>query len=173
MSRGRAGGASIIVAGVSGSGKTTVAREIARRWDYVYLEADELHDTAEIQKMATGHPLDDRDRLPWLRRVGERMREEEEQGHQTATACSALRRAYRDVLRHYVPEVFIVLLDGPLDVVRARVEARHHEFMPVSLLASQFAALEELEPDEVGLRVDLSLPLGDIVAEIATALGID
>jgi gluconokinase len=165
-------GVSLVVAGVSGSGKTTVAREFARHWGYVYLEADALHGAAEIEKMATGHPLDDHDRLPWLRRVGEEMRTQEERGHHSAAACSALKRSYRDVLRGFVANVFVVMLDGPIEVVRMRVESRHHSFMPASLLESQYATLEELEPDEFGARVDLSLSPSDIVAEVALALEI-
>jgi gluconokinase len=169
----RSSDVAIVVMGVSGSGKTTVAKEVARRWGLVFIEADDLHGAGEIEKMASGHPLDDDDRLPWLRRVGERIREEEQSGHRTVTACSALKRAYRDVLREYEPDAFFVLLDGPIGVARERMRMRHDAFMPVSLLESQYATLEPLQPDESGVTIDLSIGLENIVREIAHALDED
>jgi gluconokinase len=156
--------------GVSGSGKSHVAKEVAKEWRYVYIEADDLHSASAIEKMSSGHPLDDDDRLPWLRRVGERMREEKELGRASVTACSALKRAYRDVLREYAPDAFFVLLEGPIEAVRPHVETRRHSFMPASLLETQYEALEPLEPDESGITVDLSSKPKRIAREIATAL---
>jgi gluconokinase len=156
--------------GVSGSGKTTVAKELAIRWHYVFIEADDLHGVKEVEKMASGHPLNDDDRLPWLRRVGERIRDEEETGHRTVAACSALKRAYRDVVRIYAPDAFFVLLKGPIGVVRERVEKRRDSLMPASLLESQYRTLEELEPDESGITVDLSSGRENIEREIAISL---
>jgi gluconokinase len=156
--------------GVSGSGKTTIAKELAARRHYVFIEADDLHSSSAIEKMASGHPLDDEDRLPWLRLVGERIRDEEQMGRCTVTACSALKRAYRDVLREFAPDAFFVLLDGPIDVVRRRMNARHHLFMPSSLLESQYATLEPLTPDESGITVDLSVGPVIIEREIDFAL---
>ncbi len=155
--------------GVSGSGKTTVAQELAAAWHYVFIEADDLHSASAIEKMASGHPLNDDDRLPWLQRVGERIRDERERGRLSVTACSALKRAYRDVVRDYAPDAFFVQLDGPIETVRARMEAREH-FMPTSLLESQYNALEPLQADESGVIVDLSLGSGHIVREIMAAL---
>jgi gluconokinase len=159
----------IVVMGVSGSGKSRVAKACSKRWGYVYIEADDLHSAEAIAKMASGHPLDDSDRLPWLRRVGELIREEQSIGRRTVTACSALKRAYRDILREYAPDAFFVMLDRPFDVVRARVESRHHSFMPAALLESQYEALEPLEPDESGIRIDLS-STRDVVRAIGRAL---
>lgn len=159
----------IIVMGVSGSGKTKVAKALSKQWGYAYIEADDLHSAEEIAKMASGQPLDDEDRLPWLHRVGERIREEESIGRRTVTACSALKRAYRDVLREYAPTAFFVMLDRPFDVVQARVESRRHSFMPASLLKSQYETLEPLGADESGIRVDLS-STHDVVRAIASAL---
>ena len=92
--------------GVSGSGKTTIAKEWAARRRYVFIEADSLHSASEIEKMASGHPLNDGDRLPWLRRVGELIQVEEELGHCTVTACSALKRAYREFCASTTPTRF-------------------------------------------------------------------
>jgi carbohydrate kinase (thermoresistant glucokinase family) len=143
---------------------------MAERWGDVFIEADELHSANNVRKMALGIPLDDNDRLPWLREVGERLRDEAEADRRSVTACSALTRSYRDVLREYVPSPFFVELDGPLDVVRERVLSRHHEFMSVSLLESQFTTLQPLETDELGLRVDVTLDVDEIVDVVERAL---
>jgi gluconokinase len=153
----------VIVMGVSGSGKTTVGRAMAERWGDEYIESDDLHSASDIQKMASGIPLDDNDRWPWLREVGEQLRGAAAANLRTVTACSALKRVYRDLLREYVPAAFFVELDGPRNVVGERVVSRHHEFMSPSLLESQFATLEPLEPDELGLRVEITLPVDEIV----------
>jgi gluconokinase len=170
VSEKRSSDVSVVVMGVSGSGKTTIAMELATWWRCVFIEADDLHSASDIETMASGHPLDDDDRLPWLRRVGERIQAERELGHCTATACSALKRVYRDVVREYDPDTFFVLLDGSIDVVRERMNTRNHLFMPASLLESQYATLEPLQPDESGITVDLSSGPERIVREIAAAL---
>jgi gluconokinase len=160
----------VIVMGVSGSGKTTVGRAMAQRWGDDFIEADELHSANDILKMSTGVPLGDSDRVPWLRAVGERLRDEATSGRQSVTACSALKREYRDILREYAPAAFFVELDGPFDLVRERVLARRHEFMSPSLLGSQYATLEPLEPDERGLRTDGTLEVDAIIDQVERAL---
>jgi gluconokinase len=160
----------VIVMGVSGSGKTTVARRMADAWGDHYIESDDMHSTSDIEKMSAGIPLDDEDRLPWLRAIGELLRAHAEQGLSTVTACSALKRSYRDILRTYVPTAFFVELDGPIDLIRSRIMSRHHEFMAPSLLESQFAALEPLQNDERGIRVDAELPIETIMMRIESAL---
>ncbi len=155
--------------GVSGSGKSRVAKACSKRWGYVYIEADDLHSAEAIAKMAAGQPLDDADRLPWLRRVGGLIRQEQSIGRRTVTACSALKRAYRDILREYAPDAFFVMLNPPFDVVEARVKSRHHSFMPAELLATQYETLEPLEADESGIRIDPS-STHDIVRAIGSAL---
>jgi gluconokinase len=157
---------SIVVMGVEGSGKSTVAQALSERLGYEYLDADWFHSQANRVKMASGQPLSDEDRLPWLRSVGERIEEEWKRHRATVTACSALKRSYRDILREYVPELFCVFLDGPIDVVRTRVEGRHHAFMPSTLLESQYAALEPLEADERGIRIDIEQSRSDQVDEV-------
>jgi gluconokinase len=161
---------SIVVMGVEGSGKSTIARALSDRLDAEYVDADWFHSSTNREKMALGHPLSDEDRLPWLRSVGERLREEWSQGRTTIAACSALKRSYRDLLREYVADVFFVFLDGPLELVQSRIEGRTHDFMPASLLLSQFATLEPLESDERGVRIAIEQTPDEQVDEIVASL---
>ncbi len=151
----------LTVMGVSGSGKTTVGVALAQRLLVPFEDADDLHPPANVAKMSAGIPLDDIDRLPWLHAVGEW------QAAHTATGgvvgCSALKRSYRDILRAAAPHQLFVHLHGTPEVIAARVASRPGHFMPVSLVQSQFATLEPLQPDENGLVVDLDQPLGAIV----------
>ena len=161
----------IVVMGVSGSGKSTVARALSARLAIEFIDADWLHSPENIAKMSAGHALSDDDRFPWLHAVGRRLQDEESHQRRSVTACSALKRSYRDVLRLYVPDAFFVFLDGTPAVVRARIEARRHEIMSGSLLDSQFAVLEPLSSDERGMRVDIrfrpEVIVNDIVAELS------
>jgi gluconokinase len=156
--------------GVAGSGKSTVARALATRLDYGFIDADSLHSPENIAKMTAGHPLDDDDRYPWLHAVGRRVESDTVDQHGTVTACSALKRAYRDVLRLYVPDAFFVYLDGSFEVVKARIETRPHEIISESLLGSQFAILEPLGEDERGTRVDIRFSPEAIVDDVAAQL---
>lgn len=162
---------SIVVMGVMGSGKSTVARALSARLGVEFIDADWLHSPENIAKMSAGHALSDDDRFPWLHAVGRRLQDEESHQRSSVTACSALRRSYRDVLRLYAPDAFFVFLDGTPAVVRARIEARRHEIMSGSLLHSQFAILEPLDDDERGMRVDIrfrpEVIINDIVAELS------
>ena len=160
----------VIVMGVSGSGKTSVGRAMAERWGDEFIESDELHTAGDIHKMAAGIPLNDDDRWPWLRTIGDQLRAAAQANRSTITACSALKRDYRDLLREYAPSAFFVELDGPIDVIRDRVLSRHHEFMPPSLLESQYAALEPLGTDEFGMRVDVTLSVEEIVTLVERTL---
>jgi gluconokinase len=167
---GMSGPSPIVVMGVEGSGKSTVGRALSARLGYEFVDADWLHPVANIERMASGQPLTDEERLPWLRIVGKRIKEASTEGHSTVTACSALKRSYRDLLREYAPDLFFALLDGPIGVVQSRVEARQHEYMPGTLLESQFAILEPLAADEMGVRIDIRHRLDDQVDEIVRAL---
>ncbi|KRF32500.1 hypothetical protein ASG94_18585 [Nocardioides sp. Soil805] len=157
--------------GVSGTGKTTVAAELADRFDWTFVEGDSLHPPANIEKMSAGIPLDDDDRRPWLQALASLQAFHHADGISTVLTCSALKRAYRDVLRGGVPDgsVHFVHLDAPFEVLRERMEAREH-FMPPSLLQSQFDTLEPLGADEQGTVVDVSLPLDDVVRAAVAAL---
>lgn len=160
----------IVVLGVSGSGKSTVGRSLAHELSYDFCDADDLHSPANIEKMKSGHPLTDEDRLPWLRAVGQRMSDTLTQHVGVVMACSALKKNYRDVIRDYVPSTFFVLLEGSPELIRARLEARKGSFMPPSLLSSQLSTLEPLESTEAGVRVDIAPSLEHIVEQILSAL---
>ncbi|MCL2795782.1 MAG: gluconokinase [Microbacteriaceae bacterium] len=159
----------IVLMGVSGSGKTTVGDRLAEVSGRVFIDADDLHPAANKQKMAAGVPLTDEDRWPWLRIVGERLAV----GDGVIVACSALKRAYRDLLREYAPNAYFALLSGSREVLEARVSGRHHEYMPASLLDSQLALLEPLGADEDGGVFDIAASADEIVEEIRGALASD
>lgn len=142
----------VVVMGVSGSGKSTVGRRISERLDADFVDADDLHPRENKERMAAGLPLRDSDRWPWLRTVGEHLAAAPAG---MIVACSALRRSYRDALRASDPSVVFLHLAGPRELVAKRMAGRGHEFMPDSLLASQYATLEPLDSDEPHLEVDL------------------
>lgn len=152
----------LVVMGVAGSGKTTLGAALSQRLGVPFADADDFHPTANITKMSAGTPLDDDDRAPWLETIGQWLAERAGTGG--VISCSALRRRYRDVLRHAAPTVAFVHLDGAPDVIRRRVAGRPGHFMPPELVASQFATLERLDPDEHGVVLDLDQPVNDLVA---------
>ncbi|KAA9152821.1 gluconokinase [Amycolatopsis acidicola] len=157
----------IVVMGVAGSGKTTVGGALADRLGVPYAEADSFHPKANIEKMASGHPLDDADRAPWLRAIAAWIGAHEAGGG--VVSSSALKRRYRDVLRTG-GDVWFLHLDGPRDVLAERMKSRTGHFMPPSLLDSQLADLQPLEPGEHGLVADITQSPGDIVEAALTAL---
>ncbi|MET7750625.1 gluconokinase [Micromonospora sp. NPDC005367] len=154
----------VVVMGVSGAGKTTVARGISEVTGLLFAEADEFHPAENVARMRAGVPLDDAARLPWLRELAGWMAARAAEGRSTVLACSALRRSYRDVLRLGPPGVDFVHLDGPAEVIRDRMARRTGHFMPASLLESQLATLEPAEPDESVLVLDVSLNPEQLVA---------
>jgi len=160
----------IVVMGVSGCGKSTIAAMLAERLDLEYVDADWLHPKSNVEKMQRGSPLEDEDRWPWLRAIAARMQELRARGRGCVVACSALKRAYRDVLRDGRDDVRFVHLDGPAEAIAPRVSGRDGHFMPASLLASQFAALEPLQPDESPIVVSVELTPADIVEAVVTSL---
>ena len=160
----------LIITGVSGSGKTTIATTLAEQLGWPVKEGDELHLPSNITKMHSGHPLDDRDRWPWLEKVADWIDGWRQAGTAGVITCSALKRSYRDFLASGRPEVRVVYSHGEKAVIAARLAEREGHFMPRSLLDSQFAVLEEPDPDEESIRLETDRLVGDIVAEIVHEL---
>jgi gluconokinase len=150
----------IVVMGVSGSGKSTVGAALAQRLRVPFGDGDDLHPPANVAKMTAGQPLDDDDRYPWLEAIGQWLA-----GHHSGgvISCSALKRKYRDQLRRHCPDVEFVHLSGTPEVIGKRQSSRPGHFMPASLLRSQFATLEPLEPDERGINIDVDQNIDSIV----------
>ncbi len=158
----------LVVMGVSGSGKSTIARPLAERLGWDFEEGDELHPAANIAKMKAGHPLTDADRGPWLLAVRGWINGELDAGRSGVITCSALKRAYRDRLRR--DGVRFVFLQGAEAMIRERVKARTGHFMPVSLLDSQFDTLEPPTPDEDPIVIAVRQPVEQQVEEICRAV---
>jgi len=150
----------LVVMGVSGSGKSTVGAALAQRLRVPFADADDFHPPANIAKMTAGTALDDHDRHPWLEAIGTWLAEHPRGG---VMSCSALKRKYRDQLRHHAHTTVFLLLHGTPEVIRKRQASRPGHFMPASLLASQFATLETLAPDEAGISVDVDQSVDAIV----------
>jgi len=144
----------LVIMGVSGCGKTTIAELLAARLNWAYAEGDSMHPKANVEKMASGHALTDQDRAPWLAKVAEWIETQTAAGEPGVVTCSALKRAYRDVLRG--ENVVFVYLKGSPDLIARRLAARHGHFMPPALLDSQFATLEEPTADERAVTIDIS-----------------
>jgi gluconokinase len=157
----------LVVMGVSGSGKSTVGAALAQRLRVPFADADDLHPPANIEKMSAGIPLDDHDRQPWLDAVGAWLADHP---HGAVMSCSALRRDYRDRLRRHAPRLAFIHLAGTREVIAARMAGRPGHFMPSSLLDSQFATLEPLEPDEAGLTIDIDQSVDDVVQQYVDQL---
>ncbi|WP_410653507.1 gluconokinase [Amycolatopsis sp. cmx-4-54] len=143
----------IVVMGVSGSGKTTVGTALAERLGVDYAEADTFHPKANIDKMSSGHPLNDEDRRPWLEAIAAWISDHQSSGG--VVTSSALKYRYRDILRSG-GDVWFLHLHGDRELLASRMKTRSGHFMPVSLLDSQLADLEPLQPDEFGLVADIA-----------------
>ena len=162
----------IVVMGVSGSGKSTIAAMLAHRLHWVYEDADWFHPKANVEKMHHGEPLTDADRLPWLKSIAAWIDQTRNVGHHGVVACSALKRAYRDILIGARTDVRLVFLKGDRDLIAPRIAARDDHFMPASLLDSQFATLEEPAADERPITVSIAPHPREIVDAIVKKLGI-
>jgi carbohydrate kinase (thermoresistant glucokinase family) len=160
----------VVVMGVAGSGKTTIAQGLAAALGWRLLEGDVFHPPENVAKMAAGTPLSDEDRWPWLRAIAAETDRLGALGVRAVIACSALRRAYRDILIGDRADVGLVYLRGDKALIGARLAARTGHFMPAALLDSQFATLEEPGPAERAIIVSVAGPPASIVATIRAAI---
>ncbi len=153
----------LVVMGVSGCGKTTVAELLAKHLDWAFEEGDALHPQANVEKMHAGHPLTDQDRAPWLDRIATWVAGKLDAGQNGVITCSALKRAYRDVIDRRGSGVVFVYLAGSKETIAERLQKRRGHFMPPALLDSQFADLEAPAADEDAIEVDAA-PAPDVIA---------
>ena len=158
----------ILVMGVSGCGKTHVGSELATALDYRFVDADDYHPRANVDKMRAGQPLDDHDRAPWLARLNALLRHSAARNQPVVLACSALRERYRERLAHRLPTLTVVHLRGSPETIAERLAARNHRYMPASLLQSQFEALEP--PTGAVIEVDITPDVSSIVQTLLAAL---
>lgn len=162
----------VVLMGVCGSGKSTVAGSLADRLKLPYVDADDLHPWTNTQKMKMGVPLTDEDRWPWLERVGETLIQHRAHHGMAVMACSALRRVYREKIRDIAGQhVLFVLLHGSKDLLLERMRGRPSHFMPTSLLESQLNTLEMPSPEENALVLNIHDPIATLVDAICEALG--
>jgi gluconokinase len=144
----------IVVMGVQGVGKTTVGKILAERLGVPFIDGDRLHPPRNVELMKSGKALNDEDRAPWLKKVGETFLEHQQTGG-IVVACSALKKSYREILRSHYQGLYFVEPYGPISLVQQRIGTRVHEYMPASLLESQYQELEPLAEDENGIRVSV------------------
>jgi len=160
----------LIVMGVSGSGKTTIASALAARLGWTFEDGDRFHPASNVAKMAAGHPLTDEDRWPWLQAIADEIDAVCHRGGHVVIACSALKRSYRDLLVHGRSDVRLIFLNGTQAVIADRLARRKGHFMPPGLLDSQFKTLELPKRDENPVTVSIDAPVEAIVDEIARQL---
>ncbi|QIG93999.2 MULTISPECIES: gluconokinase [unclassified Bradyrhizobium] len=159
--------------GVSGSGKSTIADRLAIRIGWRFEDGDSFHPPSNVAKMHSGQPLTDEDRWPWLRAIADEIDRICGVRERAVIACSALKRAYRDILLHGRDDVRIVFLDGTQELIAARLAARKDHFMPPGLLASQFRTLEPPTPDERPITVAIDRSVEAIIEDIVSQLKLD
>jgi gluconokinase len=161
----------LIVMGVSGSGKSTVATALAERLTWTFEDGDRFHPASNVAKMKSGHPLTDEDRWPWLQAIADEIERVCHAGGHIVIACSSLKRAYRDVLVRGRKDVRFVFLDGSQALIGDRLAHRKGHFMPPGLLDSQFKTLEPPQADERPITVSIDAPVEVIVSNIVAQLG--
>jgi gluconokinase len=162
----------LVVMGVSGSGKSTVADVLAERLGWSCEDGERFHPASNIAKMSAGHPLTDDDRWPWLRTIADEIDRLCKAGEHAVIACSALKRAYRDILVHGRNDVRIIYLNGTEPLIAERLARRKGHFMPAGLLASQFKTLEPPDASEHPVTVSIDAPVDAIVDDIVRQLGL-
>jgi gluconokinase len=162
----------LVVMGVSGSGKSTIAESLAERLAWTFEDGDRFHPASNVAKMSEGQPLTDEDRWPWLTAIAGEIDRLCAAGEQAVIACSALKRAYRDILVHGRSDVRIVYLDGTEDLIESRLARRKGHFMPLGLLASQFKTLEPPGESENPVTVSIDASIDAIVDDIVRQLGL-
>ena len=160
----------VVLMGVSGSGKTTIAVLLAAALGCQFQEGDDLHSRENVEKMRRGTPLTDADRMPWLRKIAKEIDGWRARGECGVLTCSALKRSYRDIIIGGRHDVVLVYLRGSRDLIHQRVAARHEHFMPIALLDSQFATLAEPKQDEHPIVVDVGGKPAEIAHEIVCRL---
>lgn len=160
----------VVVMGVSGSGKTTVGAMLAGRLHWPFADADDFHGADNIAKMQSGTPLDEADRIPWLAAIAQQVDRWRSDKRHGVVTCSALKRRYRQIIVGDRPNVRLVYLMGEQPLILPRLVARRGHFMPASLLASQFAALEQPTPEERAITIWVGKPPAALVDEIVAAL---
>lgn len=163
--------AAIVVMGVSGAGKSTIAELLSQRLHRPLIEGDSMHPPGNIAKMSQGVPLDDDDRLPWLEAIAARIDEARRSHKPVIVTCSALKRAYRDILTGRHDDVGFVYLRGTKDLIASRLKARTDHFMPPGLLDSQFAALQEPGTDEPTIEIAIDATPAEIADRIVQQFG--
>jgi gluconokinase len=166
----RTDAAFVILAGVSGAGKSTIAALLAARLGWAYQDGDSFHPPGNVAKMRAGRSLTDEDRFPWLAAIAAWIDKARSSGKSAVIACSALKRAYREILVAGHDDVRLVFLKGSLELIERRMAAREGHFMPVSLLQSQFEALEEPGADEHTIVVSIEPPPQEVVEAILARL---
>ncbi len=160
----------LVVMGVSGSGKTTIADKLAERLGWTFEDGDRFHPPSNVAKMSAGHPLTDEDRWPWLQAIADEIDRVCKVGERAVIACSALKRAYRDILVHGRSDVRILYLKGTQELIASRLAMRKGHFMPPGLLTSQFKTLEPPGTHEHPVTVSIDASVETIVDDIAAQL---
>lgn len=163
----------LVVMGVSGSGKSTIADRLAIRIGWRFEDGDSFHPPSNVAKMHSGQPLTDEDRWPWLRAIAAEIDRTCGTRERAVIACSALKRTYRDILVHGRDDIRIIFLDGTQELIATRLAARKDHFMPPGLLASQFKTLEPPTPDERPITVAIDRSVDTIIEDIVTQLKLD
>jgi gluconokinase len=163
----------LIVMGVSGSGKSTIAAKLSERLDWTFEDGDRFHPASNVARMRAGHPLTDEDRWPWLQAIADEIDRVCRAGTHVVIACSALKRAYRDLLVHGRNDVRIVFLNGTQALIADRLARRKGHFMPPGLLDSQFKTLEPPAAEENPITVSIDASVDAIVEDIVRHLGVE